>query len=184
MEKNEGWKAQDEENFKALFAQYLPIVYSMEARYLIKDFDFDDWLQEGRIALNDAIQSYRHNQGTTLGLYYKMVFENRIRSLLRRQQAQKRLAQHKACSIERLSTDDFGSRFHYEPYVEEDLCICETLIAGDFSLSPLEKQVLYYYIKGEEISVIAKQLSETSRAVQNAINRTKNKIRRKLCDNE
>lgn len=71
--------------FEEMFSQYLPIVYSMQSRYSIRDFDFDDWLQEGRIALNDALQSYCKGRGTTFGLYYKMIFENRIRSLLRRQ---------------------------------------------------------------------------------------------------
>lgn len=67
--------------FEEMFNQYIPVVYSMQNRYKIRDFDFDDWLQEGRIALNDAIQSYRKNRGTTFGLYYKMIFENRVRSL-------------------------------------------------------------------------------------------------------
>lgn len=92
----------DDDAFEKLFMQYLPIIYSMQARYLIRDFEYDDWLQEGRIALNDALHSYRRGRGTTFGLYYKMIFENRIRSLLRRQQAKKRLAQQQAVSIEKV----------------------------------------------------------------------------------
>lgn len=91
----------DEDTFEKMFSQYLPVVYSMQSRYAIRDFDYDDWLQEGRIALNDAMNSYRQGRGTTFGLYYKMIFENRIRSLLRRQQAKKRLRSNKRSRLKK-----------------------------------------------------------------------------------
>ncbi len=170
----------DEDTFEKMFSQYLPVVYSMQSRYAIRDFDYDDWLQEGRIALNDAMNSYRQGRGTTFGLYYKMIFENRIRSLLRRQQAKKRLAQQQAVSIEKVGMEAFSEQFQYHGFMEENICISEQLLAGGIPLSDLEKQSLYYYLKGEDPDVIAQRLAEPEKAVQNALNRTKNKIKKKL----
>ncbi|MDT2760041.1 sigma-70 family RNA polymerase sigma factor [Enterococcus xiangfangensis] len=166
--------------FEEMFSQYLPIVYSMQSRYLIRDFDADDWLQEGRIALNDALRSYRQGQGTTFGLYYKMVFENRIRSLLRRQQAQKRLAQQQAVSIEKVGLETFSEQFHYHECVEESIYISEMLLSGELTLSSLEKRALYFYLKGEEPWTIGLRLGESEKAVHNALNRAKNKLKKKL----
>ena len=166
--------------FEEMFNQYIPVVYSMQNRYKIRDFDFDDWLQEGRIALNDAIQSYRKNRGTTFGLYYKMIFENRVRSLLRRQQAKKRLAQQQAVSIEKVGPETFSERFYYHEVLEETMFISEMILTGEVVLSPLELRVLHSYLKGEETKNIAQQLNETEKAIHNALNRTKNKIKKKI----
>jgi hypothetical protein len=43
-----GEKEMEVQGFEKTFIQYLPIVYKMQSRYLIKGFDSDDWLQEGR----------------------------------------------------------------------------------------------------------------------------------------
>ncbi|MFC4772656.1 sigma-70 family RNA polymerase sigma factor [Enterococcus hermanniensis] len=179
MEKPESSKKFDDE-FEAMFSKYLPVVYKMQSRYLIRDYDFDDWLQEGRIALNDAMQSYQKGRGTTFGLYYKMIFENRIRSLLRRQQAQKRLAQQHAVSIEKVGQDSFSEQFQYQEQIEENLYICELLSNDTLALSTLETLALHYYLRGEEPKDIALRLAESEKVVRNAINRTKNKLKRIL----
>lgn len=166
--------------FEEMFSQYMPVIYNMRSRYSIRDFDYDDWLQEGRIALNDAMHSYRNDRGTTFGLYYKMIFENRIRSLLRRQQAQKRFAQQQAISIEKVGTDVFNEHFQYQELIEENMCISEVLLTGGLSLSSLENRALYYYLKGEEPPMIAQRLNESEKAICNALNRTKNKIKKKI----
>ena len=58
-------------------------------KYYLKDYDLDDWMQEGRIVFNKCLQAYDENRGTTLGVLFKRSFENRVCSLLRLQQAQK-----------------------------------------------------------------------------------------------
>lgn len=172
----------DSEAFEEMFSQYLPIIYSIQSRYQIRDFDSDDWLQEGRIALNDALHSYRKDRGTTFGLYYKMIFENRIRSLLRRQRAKKRLAQQNAVSIEKVGTEAFSEHFQYHEVVEESMCISEMIMTGGVALSSLELRALHYYLKGEEPQTIAQHLKETEKAIKNALNRTKNKIKKKISE--
>lgn len=170
----------NDDDFERVFNKYIPVIYNMQARYLIRDFDGDDWLQEGRIALNDALHSYSQGHGTTFGLYYKMILENRIRSLLRRQRAQKRRAQQHAVSIEKIGFESIVEHFQYHEFVEENMYISEVLLTGEISLSSLEKHVLYYYLKGEEPEKIAKRLNETEKVVNNALNRTKNKIKKKI----
>lgn len=180
MENVEYLEVIDSMVFEEMFQQYVPIIYKMESRYLIRDFEHDDWLQEGRIALNNALKSYREDRGTTFGLYYKMILENQIRSLLRRQQAKKRFAQQQAVSIEKVGSETFSEYFHYHQQLEESLSISELLLKGEMTLSQLETSALYYYIRGEEPFEIATRLGETEKAIRNALNRTKNKIKKEL----
>jgi len=184
MEKRKSSEEFDSVTFEEMFSQYLPIIYSMQSRYRIRDFDFDDWLQEGRIALNDALHNYRKDRGTTFGLYYKMIFENRIRSLLRRQQAKKRFAQRQAVSLERVGTEAYSECFQYHEFTEENIFISEIILTGEIVFSSLEQHALYYYLKGEEPCAIAQRLNETEKAIHNALNRTKNKIKKKICDSD
>lgn len=170
--------------FEKIFIQYLPIVYKMQSRYLIKGFDSDDWLQEGRIALNDALRSYKKGYGTTFGLYYKMIFENRVRSLIRRQQAKKRLIHQQAVSIEKVSGERYNTYFKYHDCMEENVCISDVLLSGEIWFSPLENHVLLYYLRGEEPEVIAQRLNRSVKKINNALCRAKKKIKEKLYEEE
>lgn len=180
MEETKQFDEISDNEFERVFKKYIPVIYNMQGRYLIRDFDNDDWLQEGRIALNDALHSYCQGRGTTFGLYYKMILENRIRSLLRRQQAKKRMAQQRAISIEKVGAENFIEHFQYNEFIEENMYISEVLLAGDIPLSSLEKHTLYYYLNGEEPERIAKRLNEPEKVINNALNRTKNKIKKKI----
>lgn len=60
--------------------------------------------------------------------------------------------------------------------------ISEMILTGEVVLSPLELRVLHSYLKGEETKNIAQQLNETEKAIHNALNRTKNKIKKNRID--
>jgi len=39
--------AGDQEQFQALYGQYQPVIYKCMKKYYLKDYDTEDWLQEG-----------------------------------------------------------------------------------------------------------------------------------------
>ena len=41
-----------------MFFKYRPIVEIMYKKYYLKDYDLDDWMQEGRIVFNKCLQAY------------------------------------------------------------------------------------------------------------------------------
>jgi RNA polymerase sporulation-specific sigma factor len=90
----------DSEEFEALFFKYRPVVEIMYKKYYLKDYDLDDWMQEGRIVFDKCLKAFDASRGTTLGVLFKRSFENRICSLLRLQRAQKRKAQLVSSSLE------------------------------------------------------------------------------------
>lgn len=173
----------DDQAFEELFQKYLPVVYRIRQRYYVRDFDLDDWLQEARWALFRSLNSYEEDQGTTFGLYYKMIFENQIRSVLRKQKAQKRQGMNQAISIEKTGVDVFAEYFYYHNYAEEQVIMCEQLENDDLCLSKLEKATLYHYLNGADIYEIGDKLSEKAKTVSNALCRAKKKIREELSPN-
>lgn len=82
--------SQDSNAFEQLFKQYMPLVGKVIKTYHLRNYTRDDWLQEARIAMLKAVEHFDGSQGSQFGAYYKMVLVSHIRSLLRKQFAQKR----------------------------------------------------------------------------------------------
>ncbi|MBO1307768.1 sigma-70 family RNA polymerase sigma factor [Enterococcus sp. 669A] len=173
-------KSGDECSFKILFEEYQGVVFTIKKKYFIRIFDTDDWLQEGRIALNDAIMSYEQNQKVSFGLYFKIIFEHRIQGQLRKQEAKKRKVEKNIIPIDTVGLDSVSSTLFYHEYVDEALIMHETLENLEAQLSPFEAQVFMKYMKSVEISDIAKGLGRSPSSVSRSLSRAKRKIKNEL----
>ena len=67
----------DSEALQHLFYQYRPLIYSIKSKYFLRDFDEQDWLQEGLIMFHECLQRFEEEFGTTLGALFKKSFENK-----------------------------------------------------------------------------------------------------------
>ena len=68
------------EVFERLFYDYRPVIYKVMGRYYLRDFDSDDWLQEGRISFFYSLCSYEEGRGVSFGTFFKNNFENKIKA--------------------------------------------------------------------------------------------------------
>ena len=164
MKSNESISRSSEE-FEAMFFKYRPIVEIMYKKYYLKDYDLDDWMQEG----------------TTLGVLFKRSFENRVCSLLRLQQAQKRKAQLNSSSLEEKISHE-GPNFlsdqnEQTEKAEKYLMLQETMNKYDSPFSKLEQIVIMNYLKGLELEQIAEQTELPLQQIKSAYNRGKKKLR-------
>ncbi|EOL49285.1 sigma-70 family RNA polymerase sigma factor [Enterococcus phoeniculicola] len=179
-------KEGDEDAFAQLFQQYRPIVYHLQKKYYIRDFDSDDWLQEGQIICYQSLKAFDEKNGATFGSFFKRAMENRIRSLLRRQHALKRRTAELSVSLEEKMEVE-GSEFlvssgFEEPYALENLLIREAL--GDYEsiFSSFEKEVLNAYLLGESLEDIAEKKSMDIKKIRSAYDRAKRKIGNQMND--
>ena len=180
MKSNESISRSSEE-FEAMFFKYRPIVEIMYKKYYLKDYDLDDWMQEGRIVFNKCLQAYDEKRGTTLGVLFKRSFENRVCSLLRLQQAQKRKAQLNSSSLEEKISHE-GPNFlsdqnEQTEKAEKYLMLQETMNKYDSPFSKLEQIVIMNYLKGLELEQIAEQTELPLQQIKSAYNRGKKKLR-------
>ena len=80
----------DDASINALAQQYVPVVWRLRRQYYVRNFDEDDWLQEGRIAVYRAAKKYQRLRQCSFGTYYRVLLSNQIIDHIRRTQARKR----------------------------------------------------------------------------------------------
>ncbi|MFR2689107.1 MAG: sigma-70 family RNA polymerase sigma factor, partial [Enterococcus faecium] len=90
----------DEEAFAALYQKYFPLLLRLKNTYYLRNYVTEDWEQEARIALYQALRTYEKSKGVSFGSYYKSIISNQIYSLLRKQNALKRRDQKDEVSID------------------------------------------------------------------------------------
>ena len=70
--------AGDQEQFQALYGQYQPVIYKCMKKYYLKDYDTEDWLQEGRIVFFRTLERFDSEKQASLGKFFKRNFENHV----------------------------------------------------------------------------------------------------------
>ena len=186
MEKAElhGWlkkaKSGDEEAFEKLFKAYEGVVQAMKQVYYIRLFDEDDWLQEGRLALQDAIVKYEYDSYATFGLYFKQVLKNRIFCELRKQEAKKRRSEKNVVSIESDGLEYFTQHLVYSEQVEEKMMIREAIENAKIGFSLIEAKMFHAYINNIELTEAAKEMGLKRSQAESALSRAKRKLKKEL----
>ena len=170
-------KQGDSEALSQLFYRYRPIIFHARNKYFLRELDYQDWMQEGWIVLYQCIQNFEPGFGTTFGTFFKRAFENRITSLLRKEQAYKRKTNIYKVSLEQsvLQEESEGFAVNYLNTPLDKVVVRETLAECTNLLTPLEKEALAMYGLGE---MDENKVSE--RRYKNAYIRSKKKVRQHL----
>ncbi len=164
----------EEGSIEALVASFLPYIRSRAARIRSVGIDGDDIVQEGLIGLVRAFDTYDPQGGASFSTYAIACIDNGIASALRR--ATRRKDQPLNSSVP-LSDELPG--FARDP---QDLAIRRAELEGlaeriRQDLSSLEKRVLGLYLEGYSYSAMAEKLETTEKAVDNALQRARRKLK-------
>jgi len=139
--------------------------------YYLRNYVYEDWEQEARIALYQALKTYENNKGVSFGSYYKSIISNQIYSLLRKQNALKRRDQKDELSIDQ-KVETEGPDFLAEITTQEPLAMQRLLLN--------EAKIFYYYMQGTDFKRMAEELSMDVKQVKSAYSRVKFKIKQHL----
>ncbi|MGY3765697.1 hypothetical protein ACWOAH_03975 [Vagococcus vulneris] len=182
----------NDEHFENVFLMYEPLVYNIKHKFILQNFDLDDYSQESRFVCYQAILGYDCKKPVTFGLYYKIMLERHFISLLRRQEAKKRLSNKFIDSIDDIGgskgkvnvLDDLqaarGSDIaNWENYIY----IRENILTIWEKLSELEYQVFLLYLSGLDLDEIAIKLAVDLSVTRNAFSRSKKKFKELLKEN-
>ncbi|MBQ8893290.1 MAG: sigma-70 family RNA polymerase sigma factor [Clostridia bacterium] len=150
-----------------------PLLMRLSSRYFIIGGDKEDLLQEARIGLHKAVQSFDPGKGRDFISYAKICIHNHIISAINEAQAQKHAVLNKSVDLES------ATLFSYDSPV--DVVICRERLDGILSrmqtqLSKLEKQVLFLYLDGQSYKKIAMLLQISEKSVSNALCRIRSKL--------
>ena len=136
--------------------------------------DAAELLQEARIALYRAANTYRNTEHVTFGLYARICVRNALVSFCRRRALPSGVT---ICDIDELLLPD--EREPVGTLVEAERLAELTEMMGRV-LSPYEKQVFARLVDGDATSAIAEALGKSEKSVSNAVFRIQSKLREAL----
>jgi len=159
-------KENNEEAIDIMYQKYEGLIKNRVNRFKIKPSMFEDFVQEGRLALNKAIHTYKMDSNKTFNKFFDMVLQRRFITLLKQNQKD---------FYNIVYVDDVFSLIQEDPHESLKDPLDENL------MTELERKVYRYrFIEQFKPREIAQMLKIDPKQVYNACNR----IKKKVADNE
>ncbi|MBQ4058782.1 MAG: RNA polymerase sporulation sigma factor SigH [Lachnospiraceae bacterium] len=170
-----------------LLKKYAPLVKkSIRTLYLI-GADTEDLSQEGMIGLFKAIQSYQNDNNASFYTFAKICIDRQIYSAIKASNRKKHTPLNSYISfyskmnedeIELIDNLEAGNDSNPEQIIldRENTTNIEDIL--EEHLSKMEKQVLSLYLQGKSYADIGIELGKTSKSIDNAIQRIRDKVKK------
>jgi RNA polymerase sporulation-specific sigma factor len=166
--------ASDVEAEGVLLSRYLRLIRFHAGRYALNG-DVDDLVQEGLIALLAAIPQYDPSQGNKFSAFAQVCICNRMRSFVRRELRVPAPAEEYLEDLE--AQGEFVDPDTPESILLEKESFEHTRMQVMAMLSDREWEILQCMLSGSTYAEAAKQLGLTVKAVDNAMQRIRRKMR-------
>lgn len=162
----------------ALLERFLPLVRSRANAFRQKGVETDDLIQEGVIGLLYAIRAYDHRFGTSFETFAYVCITNRLRSAVATANRELPLVSLDSCPPSGESYWNTTQEEDPQEIVISREQFSQWLLRVDACLSDFEHQVIRFYLGGYSYQEIAQLLKSTTKAVDNALQRARRKLRR------
>ncbi|MFZ3132546.1 MAG: sigma-70 family RNA polymerase sigma factor [Desulfosporosinus sp.] len=180
----EAARSGNEEALNLIIKHYEPEVRMIACKYFLPRTDYDDLIQEGRIAIYRAILSYDTNLDIPFLHFLRMVIKRKLIDSLRKYTRQKHINLNEAYSLNNVISESEETSFISLLTNAEDPATM--VIANDearsmihclnLGLSNLERQVFeHYFIQGFKQREVSERLGLPPKSLDNAIQRIKRK---------
>ena len=166
--------------FERLMKRCKPTISSLTNKFFLENYSRDDLIQEARRVLVIAADKYDHSKGVEFSKYYYMQLSNHFKHLLRKENAQKRIANTKTSSLDKLAE---SAGIHVKgtssimTHPEDVMLAKEAFVGYLVELSPFEKDVFLLFLSHHSPEKIAEKLGFKVKQVQTAIYRCGMKLR-------
>ena len=171
----------DTDALAQLITRFLPLIKNRAARYSFVGLEQDDFIQEGLIGLFTAVKNYDAGRSASFPTYANVCIHSRMVCCLNNLLRQKRLPLNDYLSIDSLNASNeqalsVGECDPLEMYLRQEEAQMrqekiKTLLSG------LEQETLTLYLSGHSYEEMAKLLHCTTKAVDNALQRVRRKLR-------
>ena len=179
-------KAGSNDAMECLLERYRDMVRKEARKFFLAGGDEEDLIQEGMIGLFTAVTSYQDGKKTSFSTFAHLCVQRQIYTTITAFNRKKHIPLNTSISLfEHKNQED---EFALDEILEtpegtpEELLVRKEEIKDyyrmiDQKLSKFEKQVMYYYLNGDNYTVIAKKLGKTDKSIDNAIQRIRKKIK-------
>lgn len=172
----------DQEAFNELTSRYYQLLQWKAFGYRRPDVDADDLMQEAVLGLLDATLSFQQGKNASFETYASVCIKNRLLTFFRAAARQKNIPFHSLVGDfpeEAVSETDAGANNPETVMIRrENLQQIKKRIQE--TLSSLEFQVLSLYLNGLTYAQISKSLSISPKAVDNALQRIRAKLKKTM----
>jgi len=172
-------QAGDYTAIESLIKLFEPFVYQMEKRYFIPGQEKEDLFQEGFIGLFIGIMKYKTWKKLSLKDYVSLSIQNSIVRAVRSATQKKQLLLTHAHSIHEKTYSNLGGKGKSPETIAINMITLEKIFEIiDSKLSYNESQILRMKVYGYTSSEIADFMGLEKKAVDNALYRSRQKIRK------
>ncbi len=173
----------DNDAITTLMKRYKSKVALVCRPYFLIGGDAEDLLQEGMIAILNAIKSYNVKGQASFSSYALICVRNRIISLIKHYNNKKNMPLNNSLSIySEVVIDGYKNGLFVDGiFCPEESCINEESVDElknkiKSLLSGFEFKVLSYYLNGDSYQTIAEKTGKNQKSIDNAIQRIRNKL--------
>lgn len=169
----------DENAFDELVVRYLGTISFIARRFSAEGYEQKDFVQEGLLGLLFSCQTFDENAAASFKSYMSIVVEHRFISIIRKSNAMRNIPQSSLVMM-----DDVSESIEDTAQNPEELLLCREHLKATLKrlksiLSKNEYDVIMLYGSGLSYKEVARRLSVTEKAVDNALQRARKKINRK-----
>lgn len=147
-----------------MYQKYIPLIKSRIRSFKIKQWNQEDFFQEGLLALNKAIQTYRDDKNKTFNKYFDLILQRKFIQILRKE-SKNFYNVELVGSGEYLGEDSNIHDYNYIEYIDESI------------FSDFEKEVWECLKKGFKSREIAQELNCKVKQIYDATDRIKKKVK-------
>ena len=180
----------NEEARNYLLKKYDPFIYSIAKKYINGcsglGIDINDLVQEGRLALNNAIDSFNERRENLFYTFMKICVENKMLSILTKNKRLKYKVMNESVSLDNdemvsqlndILSDTSANPMNQLLETEDELQLINKIKR---ELTPFEEQVFMLKISHFNYKEIASILDKNSKSIDNTFQRIKNKVKKIL----
>jgi RNA polymerase sporulation-specific sigma factor len=170
-----------------LVEKYTEFVEKIARKYYIPGQEFEDVMQEGLIGFFEAVKYYREESGLPFQNFAYYCIKKNIFDAIQAAHRKKRVPPDETISLEMSSfyekdrenrlkiIDQIFNRGNINP---EDIVILKSLVKEIVNvLSDMERKILKRHLEGKSYFEISKELKIPEKAVGNALQRARKKIK-------
>ncbi|MBR6950971.1 MAG: sigma-70 family RNA polymerase sigma factor [Oscillospiraceae bacterium] len=176
----DGFRSGDTASTDQLLKMYAPLVRSCSRSFFLNGGEMEDLMQEGMLALLNAMYAYSPDRGTSFSSFAAVCIRNRIIDAVKAYGSGRDALDH-SLSIDSADLKDeilSGQLCVTDP---EDVVIRSELAASALqqlqeTLTPLEKEILSDYLAGLSYREIAQRSGRSTKSVDNSIQRIRKKV--------
>lgn len=177
----------NEDANEILLYKYRPLIVNIAEKFIKKSdgsLDLNDLVQEGMLALNDAIISFNDEKEANFGTFAKVCIERRMSTFIRDNNRNKHKILNESVSYDLDDEEDLSIEKFLADNTREPL----TLVTNDEwgkllidkinkNLTNYEQEVFALKLQGYNYKEIAGRLDKTPKNIDNALQRIKTKVK-------